>query len=60
MDEDDMRLGGAAFISSPGAFRGVDVPDPDRAQRLQRLLDLEALHATKREAVEVIRRHLRA
>ncbi|TPP54994.1 hypothetical protein CGC20_23310 [Leishmania donovani] len=49
-DEDDMWLGRTAVISAPGAFRGADMPDPDRAQRLQRLLELEALHATKREA----------
>ncbi|CAG9569324.1 conserved hypothetical protein [Leishmania major strain Friedlin] len=59
-EEDDVWLGGAAVISAPGAFRGAHMPDPDRAQRLQRLLDLEALHATKREAVEGIRRQLRA
>ncbi|CAC9450734.1 conserved hypothetical protein [Leishmania infantum JPCM5] len=59
-DEDDMWLGRTAVISAPGAFRGADMPDPDRAQRLQRLLELEALHATKREAVEGIRRQLRA
>nr|CAJ2467682.1 unnamed protein product [Leishmania braziliensis] len=57
-DEDDMQLGGAACVSSLSAVRGADTFSLDRAQRLQRLLDLEALHAKKKEAVEVIRRHL--
>ncbi|KAG5485083.1 hypothetical protein CUR178_08053 [Leishmania enriettii] len=58
-DEDDTRLDDSLVISL-GAAQEVDAPDSGRIQRLQRLLELEALHAKKKETVEVIRRRLRA
>ncbi|KAG5511283.1 hypothetical protein GH5_07526 [Leishmania sp. Ghana 2012 LV757] len=58
-DEDDTWLDDSLVISL-GVGQAVDAPDSGRIQRLQRLLELEALHAKKKEAVEVIRRRLRA
>ncbi|GET86155.1 hypothetical protein, conserved [Leishmania tarentolae] len=58
-EKDEMLLDKAAFISC-SAFGGADVRDVDRAQRMQRLLELEALHTKNRETVEGIRRKLRA
>ncbi|KAG5486431.1 hypothetical protein LSCM4_07359 [Leishmania orientalis] len=58
-DEHDTWLDDSLVISL-GADQAVGAPDSGRIQRLQRLLELEALHAKKKEAVEVIRRRLRA
>ncbi|KAG5498514.1 hypothetical protein JKF63_02800 [Porcisia hertigi] len=46
-------------VPSSGILRQAAADDADRAQRQRRLLELEALHAQKKEVVEVIRRKLR-
>ncbi|KAG5485755.1 hypothetical protein LSCM1_07166 [Leishmania martiniquensis] len=58
-DEEETWLDGSVF-TPPGAATTADAPGLGRIQQLQRLLELEALHAKRKEAVEAIRRQLRA